>query len=213
MKSAEAWVVRTSSSLPGKLQATSPLPYQSNSGPTSSLSSAMNPSRETTAPMITLPMISSSRSPSLSSQAEQLVPSCSAHLVAEVQDAGCLQPPDQVELDVFGREALEQAPALAEQHRHELDLEDVEQPGLQALLGCVGAVQQDVPIARGRLCPLHARLDALGHEVHPLVGVVRRSGVGGDEDRHAVVVVAAPVVGEVAGPPSGDDGTGRQHLV
>jgi hypothetical protein len=27
---------------------TSPLPYQSNSGPTSSLSSAMNPSRETT---------------------------------------------------------------------------------------------------------------------------------------------------------------------
>jgi hypothetical protein len=49
MKSAEAWVVRHSSSVPGKLQVTSPLPYQSNSGPTPSWSSAMNPSRETTA--------------------------------------------------------------------------------------------------------------------------------------------------------------------
>jgi hypothetical protein len=57
MKSAEAWVLRDSPGLPGKLQVTSPLPYQSNSGPTSSLSSAMNPSRETTAPMIVLPMI------------------------------------------------------------------------------------------------------------------------------------------------------------
>jgi hypothetical protein len=40
-----------------------------------------------------------------------------------MQDAGCLQGSDQVELDVVGREALEQTPALAEQHRHELDLE------------------------------------------------------------------------------------------
>jgi hypothetical protein len=43
MKSAEARVLRASSSLPGKVQATSPLPSQSKSGPTSSLSSAMNP--------------------------------------------------------------------------------------------------------------------------------------------------------------------------
>ena len=58
MKSAEARVLRTSSSLPGKLQVTSPLPNQSNIGPTPSLSSAMNPSRDTTAPMIVLPMMS-----------------------------------------------------------------------------------------------------------------------------------------------------------
>ena len=56
MKSAEAWVVRASYSAPGKRQATSPLPSQSNSGPTPSLSSAMNPSRETIAPMMVLPM-------------------------------------------------------------------------------------------------------------------------------------------------------------
>lgn len=82
--------------------------------------------------------------------------------------------------------ALEQKPALAEQHRHELDLENVEQPGLQALLGCEGAVQHDISIACGRLCLLYARRDALGHELHPLIAIVRRSGVGRDEDRHAV---------------------------
>jgi hypothetical protein len=36
-------VLRASSGLPGKLQPTSPLPSQSNSAPTSSLSSAMKP--------------------------------------------------------------------------------------------------------------------------------------------------------------------------
>ncbi len=57
MKSAEARVLRASSGLPGKLQLTSPPPSQSNSGPTSSLSSAMNPSRETAAaPMIVVPI-------------------------------------------------------------------------------------------------------------------------------------------------------------
>src|SRR5215208_2713437 len=59
MKSADACVVRNSSSEPGKLQVTSPLASQSNSGPTASLSSAMNPSRETTAPMTVLPIYSS----------------------------------------------------------------------------------------------------------------------------------------------------------
>src|SRR5919197_5431125 len=57
MKSAEARLLRASSSLPGKLQPTSPLPSQSKSGATSSLSSAMNPSKDTAAtPMIVLPM-------------------------------------------------------------------------------------------------------------------------------------------------------------
>ena len=71
----------------------------------------------------------------------RLVPSFSAYLVSQMQYAGCLQRSDQVELDVFGREALEQTPALAEQHGHELDLQNVEHPGLQALLGGEGTVQ------------------------------------------------------------------------
>src|SRR5919112_2212647 len=56
MKSADACVVRNSSSELGKLQVTSPLASQSNSGPTSSRLSAIKPSRETTAPIIALPM-------------------------------------------------------------------------------------------------------------------------------------------------------------
>jgi hypothetical protein len=52
-----------------------------------------------------------------------------------MQYARCLQRSDQVELNVFGREALEQKSALAEKHRPELDFENIEQPGLQALLG------------------------------------------------------------------------------
>src|SRR6266581_2288146 len=61
------------------------------------------------------------------------------YLVAKMEHARALQGADQVELDVFGREAFEQTPALAKQHRHQLDLEHVEQPSLQALLGRVGA--------------------------------------------------------------------------
>jgi hypothetical protein len=60
MKSAEARVPRAALSLRGRVQLTSPVASQSKSGPTSSLSSAMNPSREIAAtPMIVLPMISS----------------------------------------------------------------------------------------------------------------------------------------------------------
>jgi hypothetical protein len=80
---------------------------------------------------------------------------------------------------------------LAEQHRHELDLQNVEHPSLQALLGRVGAVQQDIPIARGSLGLCHARLDAPGHKMHPLVAIVRRSGMGRDEDRHTAVMITA----------------------
>jgi hypothetical protein len=49
-------VTRKTRSGSAMVTATSPLPYQSNSGPTASLSSAMNPSTDTTAAMITLPM-------------------------------------------------------------------------------------------------------------------------------------------------------------
>src|SRR6266567_5584404 len=109
------------------------------------------------------------------------------YLVAKMEHARCLQGSDQVELDVFGWEALEQQPALAEQHGHQLDLEHVEQPSLQTLLSRVGAVQQDISLARGRLCLLHARRDPVAHEVDTLVPVVCRGGVGRNKDRHAVV--------------------------
>jgi hypothetical protein len=54
---AVTWKTRSGSAM---VVATSPLPYQSNSGPTASFSSAMNPSSDTVAPTITLPMTSTS---------------------------------------------------------------------------------------------------------------------------------------------------------
>ena len=47
----------------------------------------------------------------------------------------CLQRPDQFELDVLGLEAVEEKSALAEQDGDELDLEHVQHPSAQALLG------------------------------------------------------------------------------
>jgi hypothetical protein len=51
------WKTRSGSAI---VIGTSPFPYQSNSGPTSSFSSAMNPSSDTVASIITLPMTSAS---------------------------------------------------------------------------------------------------------------------------------------------------------
>ena len=57
---------------------------------------------------------------------------------------GCLERPEDFQFDVFPSKVLEEAPALAEQHRDESEFQLVEQPSPEALLGGVGAVQQDV---------------------------------------------------------------------
>jgi hypothetical protein len=87
----------------------------------------------------------------------------------------------------------------------ELDLEYVQHPGAEALLGGVDAVQHHVAIAGGSLGLRHTRLDAIGDEVDLLVTVFGRRAVGRHEDRHAVVVVvvvvAVPVIDEIARTP------------
>src|SRR5215212_11374771 len=90
-KSAEAWVVRHSPSAPGKDQVTSPLPYQSNSGPTPSSSSAMNPSRDTTAPMTVLAMISSFRLRSRVRRRRVVLGEHAVHQLAAAGDADLLE--------------------------------------------------------------------------------------------------------------------------
>jgi hypothetical protein len=49
--------------------------------------------------------------------------------VAEMGDAGALQDPDRLQLDVVGAEVLEEAAALAEEDGDEVDLDLVEDPG------------------------------------------------------------------------------------
>jgi len=108
---------------------------------------------------------------------------------------------------------VEEPSTLAEQHRPELNLYGVEDPGLEGLLGGVGAVHEDVAVAGGCFGLLHAGGDAIGDVVDLLERVLGRCPVGRNEDRHAVVMVAVPVAGEVPGPLPGDHRAGGQRLV
>src|SRR5215217_3456385 len=136
-----------------------------------------------------------------------------SHLVAQVQRAGGFEGADQVELDVLGWEVIEQPPALPEQDRPQLDVDQIKHPCLQAFLRGAGTVQHYVAVAGCCFGLLHARLDAVGDVVDPLERVLLRWLVRWNEDRHAVVVVATPVAGEVPGPSPGDYGAARHRLV
>src|SRR3954453_17560405 len=70
-----------------------------------------------------------------------------SYLVTQVQRARGFERADQVELDVLGRQVLEQPPALAEEDRTQLYLDHVEHTSLQALLCGVGAMQHHVAAA------------------------------------------------------------------
>src|SRR5918996_1320824 len=203
MNSAEAWGLRTALSLPGKVQLTSPVPSQSKSGPTSSLSSAMNPSRETAAtPMIVLPMIPPFASSALDA-------------VVHVGDAVVsLEDPRALEGDLLGGEPVEQTSSLAEEHRNDMEFDLVEDAGAESELCDSGAVHQYVLPDGALFCLRHRTPDVayVGHE-RPLRDVDAGLVSGDDEDRHAVVVIAAPAVRELEGSSASDDRAGGHELV
>src|SRR5215213_452851 len=136
-----------------------------------------------------------------------------SYLVAEVQRAGSFEGTDQVELYVLGWEVVEQPATLPQEYRPQLDVDQIKYAGLQALLRGVGTVQHNVAVTSCCFRLLHARLDAVGDVMNPLEGVLRRWLVSRDEDRHAVVVVAAPVTGKVSGPSPGDDCAAGHRLL
>ena len=68
-----------------------------------------------------------------------------------------LEDPRALELDVLGAEVVEEAAALAEEHRDEMDLELVEDAGGERELRGSGAVDQDVLVARGLAWPRSSR--------------------------------------------------------
>src|SRR6266540_3008101 len=204
MNSAEARLLRAGSwSPPGNVHVASPRPSQSKSGPTSSLSSAMNPSRETAAtPMIVLPMISPFASSALDA-------------VVHVGDAALsLEDPGALEGDLLGREPVEQTSSLAEKHRDDMKLDLVEDAGAECELCDSGTVHQHVLVPRGLFGLRHRTRDAadVGHE-RPLRDVDAGLVSSDDEDRHAVVVVTAPAAGRLEGPPASDDRAGGHELV
>lgn len=55
--------------------------------------------------------------------------------------------PDEVELEVLGREVVEQASAAAEQHRDDVQLQLVDLTGTQECLGRAGAGDRGHPVA------------------------------------------------------------------
>jgi hypothetical protein len=109
--------------------------------------------------------------------------------------------------------AVEQAHAAARDNRDEVDLDLVEQPGLQVLPGEVGATDdQDVLAARGCPRPLQRHLDALGDEAVGRASVLGHRGpgaVGDDEHRHRERRVVAPRrLTDVEHRPADQDGAG-----
>src|SRR6266704_370114 len=121
------------------------------------------------------------------------------HAVAQVQYARPVQGTEQFELDMAGRNVLEQPMALPEQHRDQVELQLVKDAGGKRQLSRDGPVDEYVLLAGRVLGQVHRALD-VAHVSHrgplqPGVGLM----AGQDEDRHAVVVVTAPAAGELEG--------------
>src|SRR5262245_7551918 len=133
--------------------------------------------------------------------------------VAHVRDSSLsLEDPGALELDLLGSEALEQTAPLAEEHRNDMELDLVEDAGREPELRGSGTVDEHVPVARGLLGSIHRIRDVVHvRDPRPLLQFGRIVACE-DEDRHAIVVVAAPTARRLEGPPAGDDRSGRHEL-
>jgi hypothetical protein len=134
--------------------------------------------------------------------------------VVHVGDAAlALEDADALHLDLLGSEAFEQTAALAEEHRDDMELELVEDAGGECELRDCRAMDQHVAVARSLLGSSHrsSNVVQVGDQrpLPQLGGVV----AGEDEDRYAVVVIAAPAAGRLEGSPAGDDCAGGHELV
>ena len=94
----------------------------------------------------------------------------------------------------------------------ELDL--VEDAGRERQLRYPGAVDEHVLVACGLLDSIHRGRDVVnGSDQRPLPNVDTRLPPVEDEDRYAVVVVAAPAARRLEGSAASDDGSGGHELV
>src|SRR5882757_4557755 len=80
-----------------------------------------------------------------------------------MRDAGRLDRPDLLELDLSVPEVVEEASAVHEQHRNDVELELVHEPRRQVLLNDLGtAPEPDILTVRGLVRPLQRPLDPVG---------------------------------------------------
>src|SRR5919198_616664 len=130
-------------------------------------------------------------------------------------DAGRLDRPDLLKLDLGAPEVVEEASAVPEQHRNDVELELVQEPRRQVLLNDLGAAPEpDVLTVRRLLRPLQRPLDPVGDEVERrtplhLHRLARMMG----EDEHVVVVwrVVSPPTLPLLIPPV-PAGHGSEHV-
>jgi hypothetical protein len=95
-----------------------------------------------------------------------------------------------------------------------VELELVEDAGGERELRGSGAVDQHVLVSRSLLGLGHRGRDVVDvGDQRPLGDVDTRLVAGDDEDRHAVMVVAAPTTRGLEGPPAGNDRPGGHELV
>ena len=130
-----------------------------------------------------------------------------------MSDTAGVDDPAELQLDVVGAEVVEETAALTEQDRDLVNLQLVEDAGGGSELRGPGAVHKDVLAAGSILGRSHRGFDVgyVGARRPPYgvsPGLVARQ----DEDRHAMVI-AAPAIDEVEGPPADDYRAGGQELV
>src|SRR3954471_19750058 len=128
-----------------------------------------------------------------------------SHAVAQVGDTRPVHGTEQFELDVVGWHVLEERLTLSEEDRDQMDLQLVQDACGQCQPSGAGSVDQYVLVAGRVLGQAHRGRDVA------YIGDPRPSQLriglmtAQDEDRHAIVVVAAPAVGELERPPADDD--------
>ena len=111
------------------------------------------------------------------------------------------------------REMVEQPHPCAEQHGSQIDVNLVEQPGVEALLDRLGAVHSHRLRVGSRFRSSNGAFDAVGDELDcrlgpwPAVGHV----VGGDESGHIPRVLAAPAAGALERAPTGEHCADLSH--
>jgi hypothetical protein len=101
-------------------------------------------------------------------------------------------------------EVVEEANSGAKQHRGDVDVELVEEPGIQALLNGVGAVDRNGLPGGGGFGLAHGAFDAVGHEVDRRVGSRPAGGdLVGKDERRPPGVISAPALGDLEGAATG----------
>jgi len=105
-------------------------------------------------------------------------------------------------------EVVEESNSGAKKNRRDVDVDFVEETGIQALLDGVSAVDPNRLPGGGGFGLVHGAFDAVGHELDRRVGPRPSGGdVVGQYECWSPSVISAPSLGDVESPSTGEHGT------